>query len=85
MRGNHVAVRVPDFEASRKWFVEKLDFRVLREWSSDGMRLAYVAPQNDDAFQVEIIGGNNPNPNRKYSDVPESFGGLDPWGQADNC
>ena len=33
IRGSHVALRVPDFEAIKKWYVEKLDFRVIHEWS----------------------------------------------------
>ena len=32
MKGSHVAPRVPDFEASKTWFVENLDFRVIHEW-----------------------------------------------------
>jgi catechol 2,3-dioxygenase-like lactoylglutathione lyase family enzyme len=33
MRGHHVAIRVRDFEASKKWFVDKLDVRVLKVWT----------------------------------------------------
>jgi lactoylglutathione lyase/glyoxylase I family protein len=32
MTGLHVGLRVPDFEASKAWFVDKLDFRVVQEW-----------------------------------------------------
>ena len=32
MRGHHVALRVPDFERAKSWYVEKLDFRVVHEW-----------------------------------------------------
>lgn len=28
MISDHVAVRVPDFEVGKQWFVEKLDFRI---------------------------------------------------------
>jgi len=29
MRGHHIGLRVPDFEASKNLFVEKLDFRIV--------------------------------------------------------
>ncbi len=47
LRGNHVAVRVPDFEKAVRWFVDKLDFRVVHEWPFADQKLAYVAPAND--------------------------------------
>ena len=62
MRGHHVAIRVPDFEVARDWYVEKLDFRVVHEWPFADERLAYLAPANDDHFMVEILGGGDPLP-----------------------
>lgn len=62
MRGHHVAVRVPDLEAEKAFFVEKLDFRVVHEWPYADQQLAYVAPPNDDNFYVEILGGGIPTP-----------------------
>jgi glyoxylase I family protein len=41
MTGHHVAVRVPDYERAKAWYIEKLDFRVLQEWPFHGLRLAY--------------------------------------------
>jgi lactoylglutathione lyase/glyoxylase I family protein len=64
---------VPDFQASRKWFIEKLDFRVLHEWPFADQHLAYLAPPNDDSFQVELLGDGNPNPQKKYADLSESL------------
>ena len=29
LRGHHVAVRVPDFEVAKRWYIEKLDFRLI--------------------------------------------------------
>ncbi|NEW04905.1 VOC family protein [Paenibacillus sp. SYP-B3998] len=60
MKGHHVAVRVPDYEASKRWFVEKLDFRVVQEWPYGDMNLAYLAPANDNTFFIEILGGGTP-------------------------
>ncbi len=64
MKGHHVALRVPDFEASKRRFVEKLDFRVVCEWPDKDLRLAYLAPGNDNSFYIEIIGGGSPNLNQ---------------------
>lgn len=73
MTGHHVAIRVPDFEASKKWFVEKLDWRVLHEWPYGDLQLAYVGPATDDTFFVEILGGGDPQPKVMYDDVDASL------------
>lgn len=73
MRGAHVAVRVPDFEASKKWYVEKLDFRILHEWPFGDLQLAYLAPANDDNFWIELLAGGNPTPAANYTDLNESL------------
>ena len=57
MRGHHVALRVRDFEGSKNWFVEKLDFRVLKVWWFKNRQHAYLAPPNDNMFHLEILGG----------------------------
>lgn len=75
MKGHHVAVRVPDFEAARRWYVEKLDFRVIHEWPYADQRLAYVAPPTDDTFFVELLGDGEPKPIPKpvYTDLGDSL------------
>jgi catechol 2,3-dioxygenase-like lactoylglutathione lyase family enzyme len=75
MRGHHVAVRVPDFEAEKRFFVEKLDFRVVHEWPYADQQLAYLAPPNDDHFYIEILGGGTPGPIAKasYEDLGDSL------------
>jgi catechol 2,3-dioxygenase-like lactoylglutathione lyase family enzyme len=75
MAGHHVALRVPDYEAEKRWFVEKLDFRVVHEWPYADQRLAYVAPPNDDSFYFEILGDGLPPPIAKstYSDLSDSL------------
>lgn len=74
-KGHHVAIRVPDFEASKRWFVEKLDFRVIQEWPYADQQLAYLAPPTDDNFFIEILGGGNPGPIPKpvYADLGDSL------------
>ena len=73
MIGNHVAVRVPDLEEAKRWYVEKLDFRVVHEWTFGDLQLAYVAAPTDDAFFLELIGGGSPIPERAYSDLSDSL------------
>ena len=73
MKGHHVAVRVPDYEAAKKWYVEKLDFRVVHEWPFGDLSLAYVAPANDNNFFVEILGNGQPNAKSIYHDVDSSL------------
>lgn len=79
MKGHHVALRVPDFEIEKQWFLEKLDFRVIHEWPYADQQLAYVAPPTDDSFFVEILGGGQPAPLDRpaYTDLGDSlrFGG----------
>lgn len=75
MKGHHVAVRVPDFEAAKRWYVEKLDFRVIHEWPYADQKLAYVGPATDDAFYVELLGDGEPKPIPKpvYTDLGDSL------------
>ena len=75
MKGHHIAVRVPDFEAAKRWYVEKLDFRVIREWPYADQKLAYVAPATDDSFFAELLGDGNPHPVPKpvYTDLGDSL------------
>jgi catechol 2,3-dioxygenase-like lactoylglutathione lyase family enzyme len=75
MRGHHVAIRVPDFELEKRFFVEKLDFRVIHEWPYEDQHLAYVAPPNDDGLVFEILGGGAPAPIAKasYRDLGDSL------------
>lgn len=75
LQGNHVAVRVPDFERAVRWYVDKLDFRVVHEWPYADQKLAYVAPANDDNFTVEILAEGDPLPIPKpaYSDLGDSL------------
>jgi lactoylglutathione lyase/glyoxylase I family protein len=74
MKGHHVALRVADFKASKRWFKKKLDFRVLDEWKDKkGRRLAYLAPANDSAFYIEIIGDGSLNQKPVWTGFKGSF------------
>ncbi len=76
-RHSHVCLRVPDYEAARSWFVEKLDFRVVHEWYEPmlGVQMGYLAAAADDGTILEVVGGNAPEPSpRAKADFVETFG-----------
>jgi lactoylglutathione lyase/glyoxylase I family protein len=69
----HAALRVPDLEASKRWFIEKLDFRIAREWPVGDLRYAWLCPAGDGAHHIEIVGGNAPEPNPEFGTLEETF------------
>lgn len=75
LRGHHVAIRTPDYETAKAWYVEKLDFRVVAEWPYADEQLAYLAPATDDHFYLEILGGGEPTPVevKPYADLGDSL------------
>lgn len=74
MRGHHVAMRVRDFEGSKNWFVEKLDFRVLKVWCFKNRQHAYLVPPIDNTFHIELLGGAPmTRPERVYVDLKDSL------------
>src|SRR5690349_8198142 len=46
IQGNHIGIRVPDYDAAIKLWTEKLDFRIIHEWPYADEKLAYLAPAN---------------------------------------
>jgi catechol 2,3-dioxygenase-like lactoylglutathione lyase family enzyme len=75
MRGHHVGIRVRNFAESKRWYVEKLDFRVVHEWPYADEELAYLAPANDDGFMIELLAGGDPLPIEApaYTDLGDSL------------
>jgi catechol 2,3-dioxygenase-like lactoylglutathione lyase family enzyme len=73
MRGAHIALRAANYEGIVKWYQEKLDFRLIHEWPFGELKLAYLAPANDDNFWIEILGGGDPLAQNDYSDLSESL------------
>jgi catechol 2,3-dioxygenase-like lactoylglutathione lyase family enzyme len=73
MKGDHVGVRVPDFDAAIAWYTEKLDFRVMHSWPYGDMKLAYVAPAVDDGFRIELLAGDGAADRPGYEDLGDSL------------
>lgn len=76
-RHAHVCLRVPDYEAAKSWFVDKLDFRVVHEWPEPmlGVQMGYLAAAGDDGTILEVVGGNDPEASPSAeSDFVATFG-----------
>jgi glyoxylase I family protein len=71
--GHHAAIRVPDYEVSKRWFVDQLDWQVVQEWMYGELQLAYLAPPGDDHFHVEILGGAGATRQPTYESVDASL------------
>jgi len=76
--GHHIGIRVPEYEAAKNWYTEKLDFRVLQEWPYSGLQLAYLSPPADDDFHLELLAGPVPHLNPILDDLGMSleYGGY---------
>jgi lactoylglutathione lyase len=57
MRAAHVGLRTTDYEGLIAWYIEKLEFRLIKKFSAGDLKLAFLAPANDDNFWIEILSG----------------------------
>lgn len=56
-QADHVSLRAPDFQAAVAWYVETLDFRVVRTWSHGEMTFAFLALAANDGLCLELLAG----------------------------
>ncbi|QES88349.1 VOC family protein [Rhizosphaericola mali] len=56
MKAGHIGIRTSHYEAFIQWYVEILGFRVVKEWMSGEMKLAYIAFPGNDSFMIEVLG-----------------------------
>jgi len=56
-KGDHVGIRVPDFDAAAAWYTGTLDFRVTHTMPLGAKTLAFLSPAADDSFRIEFIAG----------------------------
>lgn len=73
MKGDHAGVRVPDFEAARAWYSEKLDFRLTATTEALGLTWAFMAPSNDDGFQIELAAGPGAGDCPSHADLKDTL------------
>lgn len=55
MQATHVGIRTADHDGLIRWYMEKLEFRLIRKWNVGDLKLAFLAPANDDNFWIEVI------------------------------
>jgi catechol 2,3-dioxygenase-like lactoylglutathione lyase family enzyme len=71
--GNHIGIRVSNYDTAIKWWTEKMDFRIIHQWPYADEKLAYLAPPNENSFWVEILAEGKLKPQKNYTDLGESL------------
>lgn len=61
----HLAIRTTKYEELINWYLENLDFRIVKEFTSGEMKLALIAPPTDNSFLIEVLGVNEKNVSEK--------------------
>jgi catechol 2,3-dioxygenase-like lactoylglutathione lyase family enzyme len=70
----HAAVRVPDFDAAVEWYVETLDFRLVKSaLLREKMYGFMTAPGAESGFMVELIAGPGAEHRPAYEDIGSSL------------
>ena len=70
-RHDHVALRVADYAATVRWYTDKLDFQVDREWPFADMQLAYLS---NGTAKLELLGGAAPAAQEHVTALDATFG-----------
>jgi len=68
---DHVAIRAVDYEETKRWYQEKLDFTVDTEWPFGDMQLAYLS---NGSAKIEILGGSDATAHPIVDSLDGSFG-----------
>lgn len=55
LKAGHVGIRTTKYDEILQWYTENLDFRIIHKWTVGDIKLAFIAPPNDDDFMIEII------------------------------
>jgi catechol 2,3-dioxygenase-like lactoylglutathione lyase family enzyme len=68
-KGDHVGIRVPDFQAAADWYTGTLDFRLLQSMALGDKTLAFLALPGDDGLRIEFIAGPGCTPRPDYEQL----------------
>jgi catechol 2,3-dioxygenase-like lactoylglutathione lyase family enzyme len=75
-RADHVAIRVPDYDETIRFYTNKLGFQLEAEWTladaAPELRLAYIRLG---AFMIEVIGDGAPAPVPATDDIGAHLSG----------
>lgn len=55
LKAGHVGIRTSKYDEILQWYTENLDFRIIHKWNVEDIKLAFIAPPNDNDFIIEII------------------------------
>jgi catechol 2,3-dioxygenase-like lactoylglutathione lyase family enzyme len=69
----HVAIRVPDFDAAIAWYTEKLDFRLKYSLPLAGLTFAFLTAAADDRVNFELLAGPGASDRPPYEDLRSSY------------
>ena len=70
----HAAIRVPDFDTAVTWYIEKLDFRLMKSVSlGDKVYGFMISPAVEATFIVELITGPGAEDRPAYEDLASSL------------
>jgi glyoxylase I family protein len=70
----HVAIRVPDFEAAVAWYIEKLDLRLMKSSHLGDKTYGFMTPPAVDVgFTLELIAGPGAGDRPAYEDLGSSL------------
>jgi lactoylglutathione lyase/glyoxylase I family protein len=70
LRHDHVALRVADFDAALRWYVDKLDFSVDQRWPFGELQLAYLS---HGSAKLELLAGAGPQEQEHFAELDASF------------
>ena len=71
-RGDHVGLRVPDFDTAAAWYTGTLDFRLIRTMALGEKTLAFLAPASDESFCIELIAGPGCAPRAAFDQLSDT-------------
>jgi glyoxylase I family protein len=70
----HAAIRVPDFEVAAAWYLEKLDFQLIKSSPLGDKTFGFLIPPAIDAgFSIELIAGQDAEDRPAYEDLGSSL------------
>jgi len=70
---DHAGIRAPDFDQAVAWYVDTLDFRLLKSVSIGALTFGFIAPAADDSFSFEILAGPGAGARPPYEDLHGSY------------
>jgi lactoylglutathione lyase/glyoxylase I family protein len=68
---HHIALRVADVEAGKKWLTSMLGFRVEREFQIAGNDFVFLSPGGARAPVIELVGGPVENERQLPENIPD--------------